>query len=317
MEIDNVVWFASHPRPFLVKDDYCADPECSCNAVLLEFLELRRNAREPLPHPLSFSAWIDLDTWQEKNPPERSPEVAAFIQEFLTECPLGRKAEFRASFENSRGRAKRERYVLDPDDVIQGKLISYSDILCEDGALSMGGSGYTYDYEYQGRDFLVEDAYCSDPDCDCQCVRLNFFESVPEFEDEKPVEGVYCRFRAEVTFDGQVQVVELADCTQAEAESVLSSWWEEWQGELPTFQERARQVKEIGRRNLDSRPKRISLAEHPRERSPLPEPWQENDPLFDDTDPLLEGTKVGRNEKCPCGSGKKYKKCCWRKRTPS
>ncbi|MCG8566560.1 MAG: SEC-C domain-containing protein, partial [Desulfobacterales bacterium] len=25
-------------------------------------------------------------------------------------------------------------------------------------------------------------------------------------------------------------------------------------------------------------------------------------------------TKVGRNEKCPCGSGKKYKKCCLRKR---
>ena len=21
--------------------------------------------------------------------------------------------------------------------------------------------------------------------------------------------------------------------------------------------------------------------------------------------------KVGRNEPCPCGSGKKYKKCCW------
>lgn len=24
-------------------------------------------------------------------------------------------------------------------------------------------------------------------------------------------------------------------------------------------------------------------------------------------------TKIGRNEPCPCGSGKKYKKCCWRK----
>ena len=24
-------------------------------------------------------------------------------------------------------------------------------------------------------------------------------------------------------------------------------------------------------------------------------------------------TKVGRNEPCPCGSGKKYKKCCMRK----
>jgi len=24
----------------------------------------------------------------------------------------------------------------------------------------------------------------------------------------------------------------------------------------------------------------------------------------------VKGRKVGRNEKCPCGSGKKYKKCC-------
>jgi uncharacterized protein YecA (UPF0149 family) len=23
-----------------------------------------------------------------------------------------------------------------------------------------------------------------------------------------------------------------------------------------------------------------------------------------------EGPKVGRNDPCPCGSGKKYKKCC-------
>ena len=24
--------------------------------------------------------------------------------------------------------------------------------------------------------------------------------------------------------------------------------------------------------------------------------------------------KVSRNDPCPCGSGKKYKKCCWKKR---
>lgn len=27
----------------------------------------------------------------------------------------------------------------------------------------------------------------------------------------------------------------------------------------------------------------------------------------------IVGQKVGRNEPCPCGSGKKYKKCCWSK----
>ena len=25
---------------------------------------------------------------------------------------------------------------------------------------------------------------------------------------------------------------------------------------------------------------------------------------------VLEGPKIGRNDPCPCGSGKKYKKCC-------
>ncbi|MDZ7295898.1 MAG: SEC-C metal-binding domain-containing protein, partial [candidate division KSB1 bacterium] len=26
--------------------------------------------------------------------------------------------------------------------------------------------------------------------------------------------------------------------------------------------------------------------------------------------PIRVGVKVGRNDPCPCGSGKKYKKCC-------
>jgi preprotein translocase subunit SecA len=26
--------------------------------------------------------------------------------------------------------------------------------------------------------------------------------------------------------------------------------------------------------------------------------------------PVTKGKKVGRNDPCPCGSGKKYKKCC-------
>jgi uncharacterized protein YecA (UPF0149 family) len=26
--------------------------------------------------------------------------------------------------------------------------------------------------------------------------------------------------------------------------------------------------------------------------------------------PIVNSIKVGRNDPCPCGSGKKYKKCC-------
>jgi len=35
------------------------------------------------------------------------------------------------------------------------------------------------------------------------------------------------------------------------------------------------------------------------------------DELFEENEPVVrEGRKIGRNEPCPCGSGKKYKKCC-------
>ena len=26
--------------------------------------------------------------------------------------------------------------------------------------------------------------------------------------------------------------------------------------------------------------------------------------------PVVKGDKIGRNDACPCGSGKKFKKCC-------
>ena len=30
------------------------------------------------------------------------------------------------------------------------------------------------------------------------------------------------------------------------------------------------------------------------------------------TEPLQAAPRIGRNEPCPCGSGKKYKRCCGR-----
>jgi len=38
----------------------------------------------------------------------------------------------------------------------------------------------------------------------------------------------------------------------------------------------------------------------------------EDDLFVERQEPYRAGPKVGRNEPCPCGSGKKYKKCCGR-----
>jgi len=44
-----------------------------------------------------------------------------------------------------------------------------------------------------------------------------------------------------------------------------------------------------------------------------PSPSEESDYLelsHDNSTPFIGNDKIGRNEPCPCGSGKKYKKCC-------
>ncbi|MAD06963.1 MAG: zinc chelation protein SecC [Gammaproteobacteria bacterium] len=53
------------------------------------------------------------------------------------------------------------------------------------------------------------------------------------------------------------------------------------------------------------------------EKAPTPKAIQQQDACCDDTSccppqvPYLrEAPKVGRNDLCPCGNGRKYKKCC-------
>ena len=41
-----------------------------------------------------------------------------------------------------------------------------------------------------------------------------------------------------------------------------------------------------------------------------PEDINDLDILMNPPKTRIVGNKVGRNEPCPCGSGKKYKKCC-------
>jgi uncharacterized protein YecA (UPF0149 family) len=40
--------------------------------------------------------------------------------------------------------------------------------------------------------------------------------------------------------------------------------------------------------------------------------WDEEGQLIEPQQPYRAPARVGRNESCPCGSGKKFKKCCGR-----
>ncbi|MDR3233445.1 MAG: DUF1186 domain-containing protein [Planctomycetaceae bacterium] len=57
--------------------------------------------------------------------------------------------------------------------------------------------------------------------------------------------------------------------------------------------------------------------QHSAPEKPIPMPWDNNDDNDDDDGlplPSSSYQNAGRNEPCPCGSGKKYKVCCMKKR---
>jgi hypothetical protein len=318
----------------LVEDSYCNNPDCHCNSVVLSFTELEDPKRE-LKNPLAFSVCVDLESWEELRPPSRTSEISGWVREFLQQCSSSQRDEYKASYEESKRIARRKAaYILDADEVLDGAFVSYADISSEQGALSAGGNAYTFDVDYQGREFLVEDLYCPNPDCDCKSVHLDFFEAVPQ-QDNKP--RIYHRFMGKVTFAGELAVERRTEFHQAEAKAVLSAWWNACQIDLAMLKDRYQEVKEIGRRSLRARSSRRNArwqtafdsgtADMPLDMlldTPLDMPLDMllDTPLDMPLDMPLDlplddaqatNIKVRRNALCPCGSGKKYKKCCGRK----
>jgi hypothetical protein len=125
-----------------------------------------------------------------------------------------------------------------------------------------------------GRYGLVE-SYCPDPDCDCQRVMLNVVE------EERPLNR-QCRYAGDLM--RLVQELVLSDpayVARLKRHYALVKRAAADPGH-PAYQElQAAIEKEEG---------------EPPVRIPGPEPQ-----------------RVGRNDPCPCGSGKKFKRCCGRR----
>ena len=75
-----------------------------------------------------------------------------------------------------------------------------------------------------------------------------------------------------------------------------------------------RQKKQIQMRAAAAPKKGGLFGGHRKEKSRIPEPHSKDTETSPEAAappaPIQSEPKVGRNDPCPCGSGKKYKKCC-------
>ena len=63
-------------------------------------------------------------------------------------------------------------------------------------------------------------------------------------------------------------------------------------------------------RSYDPQDDRFHQREKKNKEHKSQQPGEDDDPLPPPVEPIKSDVKTDRNDPCPCGSGKKYKKCC-------
>jgi len=268
--------FDCHPSPFAVFVSFCTEPDCQCTDGtfrLVEAVAPDQGGRVGLD--LEVLVQLGDGPMADDEPADdRSHPVA---QELLAELPADLVEELRLAQALARDRARQARSFRMPlADLLDGRRASWSAVFDEHGSVLDGGQAYHWRVEHEGVTYLVEDEYCLNPKCDCRNATLVFLQT--DTETERIEEA--CQIV--VGFDGQIEQLNAYTCTPAEARALHASWVAQMDEPLPkTLADAYAELKLVGERLV-----------------------------VEGTRPHRSPEKVGRNDPCPCGSGKKYKKCC-------
>ena len=133
-------------------------------------------------------------------------------------------------------------------------------------------------FEISGMRYWARDLYCINPGCPCKDITLSF----AEFDEKgRPKElgavGISLKqFRVD-----EIQAIE---APEKELTQIFSKF-QKRAGVKKTLKTRQKEMKVIGKEIA-----KLSIKNRSQGRK--------------------SGSKLGRNDPCPCGSGKKYKKCC-------
>lgn len=264
-----------------VLDRYCTNPDCNCRDVILGFFEVVDNEIKDV----LFEIQIDVDTWEMINYQifRRDIDGDEMIKEFLRELDDITKGKIKKRFEVGKkigGEVLRE--DIDYSIFQKGNLVYYAEIFN-----SKEFDRFTF--EYKGNSYAVLDQYCTNPQCNCNDVVLIFNEldtqeNVYSFQFDVRLKFKSGKYEVENKIDN-IKNKEVDDIYKCFIQNLNDS-------NFKLLKERYARMKKLN----------IILGQ--------------NFPEYSCRQNLIskkrDNISVGRNEPCPCGSGKKYKKCCGR-----
>jgi uncharacterized protein YecA (UPF0149 family) len=133
--------------------------------------------------------------------------------------------------------------------------------------------------QINNEDYIVLDAYCAAPYCDCSDMAIDLFKINNETVLEKPDFSFIYNYKSN-KYENEMDMGQ--DIIENQIIPNLLNL-------NKLFKERHKQLKEKLHTLMQKKQWQAGLKKQKKN-------WKRN--------------KIGRNEPCPCGSGKKYKKCC-------
>jgi len=287
-------------RQFGLFAGLCAAPECM--TFHLSMYELDETGR-PLVPKAEYLFHIDARTWtgfkvSGGTGADRDAVGAAFFER----CPEDTRAWLQDLHRRSVDEKQAARaYVLDDEEVASRDSVSWSDVASGRDGIFRGGETCSFRFERDGEEYLVEDMYCAIPECECDKAEIAVCRVVTN--DEGLVRPELIGVGVLSLRDGRFRATDVeGGWTKRRFRNLVEDWLAEGHVPSDTFSRRYELIKSIGERCLP-------LDDEDEDGSEGGAGASAGDA---NTRQVRRPDKVGRNDPCPCGSGKKYKKCCLR-----
>jgi hypothetical protein len=309
-----------HPNPFLILRIYCENPDCSCKDVTFRFTEVVDKRKFSKP-PITFDLRIDVPEWKVTGEAPVSEKLKPLVERFVTGIDEEAKNTFRDELKAAKEHgSKADRFTISVEDVMNGAMVPYCAIFADGGSILHGGQEASFSFTYEGVSYLIEDTYCIDPACDCAKTMLVFL-----LKDDAS-KTLRDAFDVTIKLGGRVEeIIPYNSFTAKKAKRIVNAWKAEERNILAIIEQRYDEIKSIGARILEEN--QDSVEDNSAEDNILGPGWDiagkkgglEYNAVGNELMPINKTTsikqtapshKTGRNDPCPCGSGKKYKKCC-------
>lgn len=272
-DIENMIVKSEfYPSNMIIEESYCTNPKCNCRNVTLKFLKFDEKNKENEP---LFSIKLNIDTFKvvDKTVYDKSVRTDDIIDEFLTAVESEIRDRLNKNYKIVKDEDKK---MLKPINqnikelISNGNCISFAEIF---------DNVETFTFRDDNNNLIyIDDQYCMSPKCHCNETFLSFIE-IDELQGKAKN-----LFTLRYSLKKEKYDIEFESFNEEEVKSVVKSFKTKEKQIRVKLKRRYDDMKSIGTKINDE--DKIKIV------------------------PQINDTKVGRNDMCPCGSGKKYKKCC-------